>query len=297
MIGLLASTIEAVLPARLQCGYLQLQQILSLNESHSYQQKIVLNDQSKTELLWWITNPDLCNGRPLIQPPAQVPIQTDASTKGWGGGNLQWYINRRNLVIPGNEIPHQYSRIISSKTRHTDIHKIQRCKRNTSSSRKYCGRDIFDKIGRYSKSENGRIGQGNLGISFEVGDHNYCRIPPKRIECNSRLGISKHFGLLRVDAESSNFSESLPNKGFSRDRFVCIPSITSDTNLCCMETRSSQSCNRCISTELVTQTPLCFSPIFHNSISSQQNTQGKSSQADINNSSQDSTSSFGMFKQ
>ena len=82
----MASTIEAVLPARLQCGYLQLQQILSLNESHSYQQKIVLNDQSKTELLWWITNPDLCNGRPLIQPPAQVPIQTDASTKGWGGG-------------------------------------------------------------------------------------------------------------------------------------------------------------------------------------------------------------------
>ena len=129
-----------------------------------------------------------------------------------------------------------------------------------------------------------------MGISFEVGYHNYCRIPPKRIEFNSRCGISKHFGLLRVDAESPHFSESLPNKGFSRDRFICIPSITSDTNLCCMETRSSQSCNRCISTELVTQTPLCFSPIFHNSISSQQNTQRKSSQADINNSSLDSTS-------
>ena len=84
VIGLLTSTIQAVLPARLQCRYLQLQQISSLKESHSYQQKIVLNHQSKTELLWWITNLDLCNGRSLIQPPAQVLIQTDASTKGWG---------------------------------------------------------------------------------------------------------------------------------------------------------------------------------------------------------------------
>ena len=84
VIGLLTSTIQAVLPARLQCRYLQLQQISSLKESHSYQQKIVLNHQSKTELLWWITNLDLCNDRSLIQPPAQVLIQTDASTKGWG---------------------------------------------------------------------------------------------------------------------------------------------------------------------------------------------------------------------
>ena len=91
--------------------------------------------------------------------------------------------------------------------------KKKRCQSNTSSSRQYCGLNIFDENGRYSKSENGRVGQGNLGISFEVGDHNYCRIPPKRIEFNNRLGISKHFGLLRVDAESSNFSESL-SRGF-----------------------------------------------------------------------------------
>ena len=194
------------------------------------------------------------------------------------------------MVNPENEIPHQYSRIISSETSHTDIPKIQRCQSNTSSSRQYCGLNIFDQNGRYSKSENGRIGQGNLGISFEVGDYNYCRIPPKRNEFNSRLGISKHFGLLGVDAESSNFSENLPNKGLSRDRFVCIPSITSDTNLCCMETRSSQSCNRCISTELVTQTPVCFSPILHDSKSSQQNTQGTRFQTDVNNPSLENTS-------
>ena len=97
--------------------------------------------------------------------------------------------------------------------------------------------------------------------------------------------LAKKIGLLRVDAHSSNFSKSLTNKGFSRDRFVCIPSITSDTNLCCMETRSSHSCNRCISIELATQTAVCFSFILHDSKSSQQNTQGTSTQAHINNPS------------
>ena len=57
-----------------------------------------------------------------------------------------------------------------------------------------------------------------------------------------------------------------------------------------METRSSQSCNRCISTELGTQIPVCLSPFLHGPKSSQQNTQGKSSEVDINNPILDNTS-------
>ena len=44
------------------------------------------------------------------------------------GSNLQWYINRGNVVSTGNEIPHQYSRVISNKNSNTDIHKIQDAK-------------------------------------------------------------------------------------------------------------------------------------------------------------------------
>ena len=43
VIGLLISTIQAVLSARFHFWYLQLQQISSLKESHSNQQKNVLN--------------------------------------------------------------------------------------------------------------------------------------------------------------------------------------------------------------------------------------------------------------
>ena len=45
-----------------------------------------MNENSKIEIKWWVQNLELCNGRALIQPPTEVLIQIDASTKGWGGG-------------------------------------------------------------------------------------------------------------------------------------------------------------------------------------------------------------------
>ena len=52
LIGLLTSTIQAVLPARLNCRFVQIQQILFSSESLSYLDKIVLNENSKIELKW-----------------------------------------------------------------------------------------------------------------------------------------------------------------------------------------------------------------------------------------------------
>ena len=83
LIGLLTSTIQAVLPARLNYRFLQMQQTSSLSENLSYLDKIVLSKNSKIELKR-VQNLELCNGWTLIQPPAEVLIQTDTSTKGWG---------------------------------------------------------------------------------------------------------------------------------------------------------------------------------------------------------------------
>ena len=60
-----------------------MQQISSLSENLSYIDKIILNENSEIELEWRVQNLELCNGWALIQPPAEVLIQTDASTKGW----------------------------------------------------------------------------------------------------------------------------------------------------------------------------------------------------------------------
>ena len=72
VIGLLTSTIQAVLPARLQYRYLQLQQISSLKESHSYQQKngsappiknrITVVDNKSRSLQLSIINSASCTG-------------------------------------------------------------------------------------------------------------------------------------------------------------------------------------------------------------------------------------------
>ena len=66
-------------PARLQFRFLQQQQIISLKQSQSYLTLVKLTPMAKSELLWWANNLELCNGRLVIQPQAQVLIQTDAS--------------------------------------------------------------------------------------------------------------------------------------------------------------------------------------------------------------------------
>ena len=81
LIGLLTSTIEAVLPAGLNCRFLQMQQISSLLENLSYLDKIVLNENSKIELKRWAQNLNLCNGWALIQPLAEVLIHCVISVR------------------------------------------------------------------------------------------------------------------------------------------------------------------------------------------------------------------------
>ena len=49
---------------------------------------------TKNELLWWVNNLKLCNGRLIIKTQAQVLIQTDASKKG-----CQWSKKEQDLLI------------------------------------------------------------------------------------------------------------------------------------------------------------------------------------------------------
>ena len=57
--------VQAVLPGRIQCRYLQQQQIEAVRETNSYQTKIKLNQQSLAELKWWKENLLLQNNKTL----------------------------------------------------------------------------------------------------------------------------------------------------------------------------------------------------------------------------------------
>jgi len=59
-------------------------QIQSLKKSRSYQEKVAISKLAQQELIWWIENLTLQNGRSLIPVHSQTLLQTYASMKGWG---------------------------------------------------------------------------------------------------------------------------------------------------------------------------------------------------------------------
>ena len=80
----MSSTFLAILPTKTHCRFLQQQQIQALKKNGSYASQVLLNKESQLELLWWVKNIKIYNGRILIQHPAQALLQTDALLTGWG---------------------------------------------------------------------------------------------------------------------------------------------------------------------------------------------------------------------
>ena len=93
LVGLLSSTIQAVLPAQIQFRYLQLQQVSALKGGISYKEKIILNDQALGALQWWIENLTYFIGRYLIQAKPQIVMQADASLEGCGANSVTKGLN------------------------------------------------------------------------------------------------------------------------------------------------------------------------------------------------------------
>ena len=84
LIGRLSSSAIAVLPAPLHYRAMQRQQILELAGKNNFEAQITLSSKVRMELNWWIENLNLCQGKSLIAPTAQLQISSDASLKGWG---------------------------------------------------------------------------------------------------------------------------------------------------------------------------------------------------------------------
>ena len=97
-------------------------------------------------------------------------------------------------------------------------------------------------------------------LSSPMWDHSYCRLPSQQTERDSRLGVKKQFGLLRMEASSTVISENLSTEGNPKDRSVCFQIISSDQDLLFVEARPIEPSSRCLPTNLVSQGSLCFSP-------------------------------------
>ena len=286
LIGLLTPTIQAVLPARLNRRFLQMQQILSLSEKLSYLDKIFLNKNSKIELKCWAQNLELCSGRALIQPPAEVLIQTDASTKGLGA-TCNGISTGGDVVCSGNEKPHKCLRTFSHKTGYTNVLENLEAQSHSCPGGQHGSFNISvkDWEGWYPEIKTSPINKRNMRSSSSVWDHSYCRVPSQPTERDSRLGVKEQFGLLGMEASSPVISENLSTEGNSRDRSICFVNISSDQDLLFVEARSTEPSSRCLPTKLVPQESLCFSPILHDSKSFEQSPERESTYDDPCNSS------------
>lgn len=169
----------------------------------------MLSKEEKGELYWLIQNLHLCNGRYLINPPPQLVIASDASLQGWGAFGK----NGGSLVLSGVEIPHKHSRVEGSKTCDFIISSnVSRSIVDTYSDGQYCSSILSKKDGRDSKSKINVNKQGNLGLSTGSSDHNYGRIPTRRIECGGRYNVSECKGSKRVEVRPTCVSTLVSGK-------------------------------------------------------------------------------------
>ena len=115
-IGMCSATRLAVKEAPIHYQQLQHQVVTLLKENlllryQCYSMKFMLFPLALQDLDWWIHNLSTSISNPIILPPPDIYIQTDASDLGWGGylkplrtsgmwtrSQLFWHINRKELM-------------------------------------------------------------------------------------------------------------------------------------------------------------------------------------------------------
>ena len=105
LIGLLTSTLPAILPAPLHYRALQRVRNTALWRSRNYDCPCQLTPEAKKDLSWWTENLPQWNGQNLSYPTPDMVLTSDASREGWGatyeavktGG--MWSVEEREFHI------------------------------------------------------------------------------------------------------------------------------------------------------------------------------------------------------
>ena len=93
------------------------------------------------------------------------------------------------MVTEGAEISHQHTRAEGSAFSHIDFYKIPNSSEDTCPDGQQNSFELPGKDGGYSQQGPSWSFQTNMGLFAVKKDRNYCRVPTRSFECNSRLGI------------------------------------------------------------------------------------------------------------
>ena len=189
---------------------------------------------------------------------------------------LPFNINRRAVDSTRIQVSHQCVGIEGNTFSSSNLHKDVSNQICPLSSGQYGSFVLPDENGGNSQQRDDCHSKGDLELCHIKGNHDYCRIPSWKTEHQGRLGFTKFSGFKRVASVSQSISMHSTEVGHSRDRSVCVKSVSSVTGLHGLETRSLKSSNRCITTTMEeSRSPICFSTIFADRQSSSKSYQGE----------------------
>ena len=116
---------------------------------------------------------------------------------------------------------------------------------DSCSSRQQSCSGISLKDGWYLQSTASKNQQVNLELSAISSDHNYCRLPSKQVECQSRLGVQECNRLIRLETSSESLSENNQTFRITGSRYICLQAVSPTSPIYGMEARSKQFCSGC----------------------------------------------------
>ena len=155
--------------------------------------------------------------------------------------------------------PHQYQRIDGGTQSDSDIYKNTQSSFYTHVDRQHNSTQLPQQHGRTNKSNHEQLNQANMGLSAQKQNPMHSRIYPIQTQCRGRRGVQNN-RLQRMETQYESFRQNLSKFRRTRHRSICITSITPDSKILQLQTRSKSTSSRCFPTRLEAQTNICLSP-------------------------------------
>ena len=102
------------------------------------------------------------------------------------------------------------------------------------------------KDGRGKESGTSQSFEGDLGLSPQTSDHDYCGVSPSLPESSGRLEVEKSKRFHRVEIMSASIPENMHEGGSTRDRSIRFLDVQSAPSLLLMEAKPKLFCLRVV---------------------------------------------------
>ena len=235
-VGLMVAAHPAVLPAPIYYRWLERQKIKTVR-LQGYNSSLILEPQTKMEQSWWLNSLDQHNGRNLQITHWDMVIETDASTRGWGG-KLRRSEYRGPLDQGGKSEPHKLPGATSSLLSSKNICFKNQFKSNPPLTGQYHGHVL-----RLLNTL--RFSRGNMEVVPAEKNHYSHRTPTRQGERQGRLGISSSEGLKQLETPQGSIFSVGGEVGPLYCGSVRIEDEHSTADILQLETGSESPSSRC----------------------------------------------------